>query len=255
MRSLAADKSIFLVVFNQIETHHKMKPEQHHSIEEVVKTISQDRERTNILRTAEQKAIAFLVSRIPAWVTPDMLTLIGFSGNALVFAAFLLAGYHDASFLLLGVPGLLISWIGDSLDGRLAYFRHKPHKWYGFTLDLTVDWVGIVLIGTGYILYTGNPAGILGYLFVGLYGWEIITTLMRYRITGKYSIDSGIFGPTEVRILVSCILILEVLLKDSLIVISAIACTALLVTNIRDFLMLLKIANEKDRDELAQTGP
>lgn len=231
-----------------------MKTEQHLSFNEVVKTISQDRERTNILHTAEQKAIAFLVSRLPSWVTPDMLTLIGFSGNAIVFTAFLLAGYHDAIFLLLGVPGFLISWFGDSLDGRLAYFRHKPHKWYGFSLDLTVDWVGIVLIGLGFILYAGNAAGILGYLFVGLYGWEIVTALMRYRITGKYSIDSGIFGPTEVRILISCILILEVLLKGSLIVISAIVCAALLATNIRDFLLLLKMANEKDLNEQALTG-
>jgi phosphatidylglycerophosphate synthase len=233
----------------------KMKPDKHLSVNEVVKTISQDRERTNILYATEQRAIAFLVSRIPPWVTPDMLTFIGFSGNALVFAGFLLARYQNATFLLLGVPGFLISWFGDSFDGRLAYFRHKPHKWYGFSLDLTVDWIGIVLIGLGYIFYAGNPAGILGYLFVGLYGWEIVTALMRYRITGKYSIDSGIFGPTEVRILISCILILEVLLKGSLFMISAIACAALLVTNIRDFLLLLKIANEKDRDEQAQTGP
>lgn len=231
-----------------------MKPEQHHSINEIVKTISQDRERTNILHTAEQKAIAFLVGRIPSWVTPDMLTVTGFSGNVLVFAGFLLAKYVDATFLLLGIPGFIISWFGDSLDGRLAYFRHRPHKWFGFSLDLTVDWVGIVLIGLGYIFYVGNPAGILGYLFIVLYGWEIITALMRYRITGKYSIDSGIFGPTEVRILVSCILILEVLLKGSLIIISAVACAALLVTNIRDFLLLLKMAHEKDRNEQAQTG-
>jgi phosphatidylglycerophosphate synthase len=226
-----------------------MKPEQHRSVNEVVKTISQDRERTNILHTAEQKAIAFLVSRIPAWVTPDMLTFVGFSGNAIVFGAFLLARYHHATYLLLGVSGFLISWFGDSLDGRLAYYRHKPHKWYGFSLDLTIDWVGIILIGLGYILYAGNPAGILGYLFVGLYGWEIVTALLRYRITGKYSIDSGIFGPTEVRILISFILIMEVLLKGSIVIISAIACAALLVTNIRDFLLLLKMANEKDREE------
>jgi len=226
-----------------------MKPEQHRSVNEVVKTISQDRERTNILHTAEQKAIAFLVSRIPAWVTPDMLTFVGFLGNAIVFGAFLLARYYQATYLLLGVSGFLISWFGDSLDGRLAYYRHKPHKWYGFSLDLTIDWVGIILIGLGYILYAGNPAGILGYLFVGLYGWEIVTALLRYRITGKYSIDSGIFGPTEVRILISCILIMEVLLKGSIVIISAIACAALLVTNIRDFLLLLKMANEKDREE------
>ena len=67
-----------------------MKPEKHLSVNEVVKTISQDRERTNLLRKNEQKAIAFLVRYIPSRISPDMLTAVGFSGNVLVFAGFFL---------------------------------------------------------------------------------------------------------------------------------------------------------------------
>ncbi|KAB2825439.1 MAG: CDP-alcohol phosphatidyltransferase, partial [Paludibacter sp.] len=94
-----------------------------------LKVISSDRERTNILRKYEQNLIAYLVQRIPSWISSDMLTLIGFSGSIIIFVGFVLATYLHSSFLLLGVAGFLISWFGDSLDGRVAYYRKKPRKW------------------------------------------------------------------------------------------------------------------------------
>jgi hypothetical protein len=39
------------------------------------------------------------------------------------------------------------------MDGRLAYYRNRPKKLYGFTLDITIDWIGIILIGVGFIVY------------------------------------------------------------------------------------------------------
>jgi hypothetical protein len=67
-----------------------------------------------------------------------------------------------------------------------------------------------------------------------MYGWEIIIALMRYKITGNYSIDSGIFGPTEVRIIISAILVGEVLIPDSIIYSVAMICIVLLVSDIID---------------------
>ena len=60
------------------------------SINKVIELISADRERTNILRKSEQKALAFLVQRTPSWISSDMLTAIGFGGNILTFFSFLL---------------------------------------------------------------------------------------------------------------------------------------------------------------------
>jgi hypothetical protein len=219
------------------------------SIEEVVKTISQERQRTNLLKNWEQKTLAFLVKHIPSWVSSDMLTGIGFTGSIIVFLSFLLAALVNDTFLLLGVFGFIVSWFGDSLDGRIAYYRKKPHKWYGFSLDLTIDWIGTILIGLGFIIYADENSKILGYIFIVLYGWEIITTLMRYKITGKYSIDSGIFGPTEARVFVSVILILEVLFTGILIYISAFVCFILLIMNILDSRKLLKLAKDQDHIE------
>jgi len=123
-----------------------MKKTTEHEVIDVVKVISQGRNRTNILRNVEQNSIAFFVKKIPRWISSDMLTGIGFFGNILVFLSFILAAYFSPTFLLLGVFGFMVSWFGDSLDGRIAYYRNIPRKWYGFALDVTTDWIGIVLI-------------------------------------------------------------------------------------------------------------
>ena len=70
------------------------------------KDIFQDRERTNILRSAERVAVYFLVKRIPAFVTPNMLTGVGMVGSLLVLAAFILASYINTNYLLLGIVGI-----------------------------------------------------------------------------------------------------------------------------------------------------
>ena len=229
-----------------------MELENNHSTNEVLKIISQDRSRTNLLKTAEQRTIAFLVQRIPSWITSDILTAIGFFGSFIILLSFILATYFDGAYLLLGVFGFMVCWFGDSLDGRIAYYRNKQRKWYGFALDITTDWIGVVLMGWGFVIYIDSEWEIIGFCFVILYGWEMLTTLLRYKISNKYSIDSGLFGPTEVRIVISLILILEVILKGSIIYSSAIACVLLLVSNIIDTNKLLKMADVRDNEEREQ---
>ncbi|MDP4223617.1 MAG: CDP-alcohol phosphatidyltransferase [Bacteroidota bacterium] len=217
---------------------------------EVLDTISRDRTRTNLFKKYEQNALAFLVQRIPCWMSSDMLTAIGFCGSIIVAAAFVLALYFSRYFMLLGVLGFTISWFGDSLDGRVAYFRKKPRKLYGFTLDITFDWISTILIGFGYIIYTGGVWELLGYGFVVMYGWEMIIKLMGYKITGKYSIDSGKLGPTEVRIIISGVMIAEVILKGSIGYSAMLVCIILFIVNVTDTHNLLKIADEMDKKNL-----
>lgn len=217
---------------------------------EALKATTADRKRTNILRKYEQWLIAFFVQFIPSWMSSNMLTAIGFFGNIIVFLSFILAAYVNDVYLLLCVPGFTINWFGDSLDGRLAYYRNKPRKLFGFMLDVTIDWIGIILIGIGYIIYTKGIWEILGYGFVVMYGWEMILALMKYKLTGKYTIDSGRFGPTEVRIVISIILIAEVVLHDSIIYSSLVVILIMLLVNIVDTQKLLRIADEMDIREL-----
>ena len=90
------------------------------------KAISQDRKRTNILHNGELALIAYLVERIPRWVTSNMLTALGLMGNlSVAFVMLLAAWYHDSTWLLLTPVGFAINWFGDSLDGRLAYYRNR----------------------------------------------------------------------------------------------------------------------------------
>lgn len=215
----------------------------------ILKTIAQDRDRTNILRNWEQKSIAYLVQRVPKWINSDGLTAIGFLGNLYVGACFVLALYVSDIFLLLSLPGFLINWYGDSLDGRLAYYRKTPRKWYGFSLDVTVDWVGLSMIGLGFFFYALPEWKWLGYIFVVLYGWEMITAQLRYNVTGKYSIDSGIFGPTELRVVLMAIIAGEYFFKGSIYYAIMVACAILVFTNLTDTIKVLKAADERDDRE------
>ncbi|MDR2424410.1 MAG: CDP-alcohol phosphatidyltransferase [Prevotellaceae bacterium] len=215
----------------------------------ILSRITGDRERTNLLKTPEQRFIVFLLRYIPSWMSSDMLTATGFAGSIVTAVGFVLATHYSRLFLLLGVLGFMINWFGDSLDGRLAYLRNKPRKWYGFSLDFTVDWLTNILIGYGYIVYVGGQWELLGFGFVVLYGWAMMTALLRYKITGKYTIDSGLLGPTEVRVIISMFLILEIFVKSSILYSGALACAILLAVNLKDFVGLLKLADRCDKDE------
>lgn len=212
----------------------------------ILKTIAQDRDRTNILRNSEQKSIAYLVQRVPKWLTSDGLTAIGFFGNLFVALCLVLALYVSDVFLLVSLIGFVVNWYGDSLDGRLAYYRNIPRKWYGFSLDVTVDWVGLTLIGFGFFIYALPQWKWQGLIFIVLYGWEMITAQLRYNVTGKYSIDSGIFGPTELRIILMIILLLEYFFRGSVYYAVSLACLVLVYTNISDMIKLLKDADSRD---------
>ena len=216
---------------------------------EILKIISSDRVRTNLFKKLEQDALVFLVQRIPAWIKSDMLTFIGILGSLTILLSFVLATYVHENYLLLGIVGFAVNWFGDSLDGRIAIYRNQSRKWYGFSLDLTIDWISTILIGWGFVFYAEGNWEMLGFGFVVMYGWAIITTLMRYKITGKYTIDSGLFGPTEVRIFISAILIAEVLIKNFILYSSAVICVLLLIVNIIDTIKLLRLASERDMSE------
>ncbi|MDR1582729.1 MAG: CDP-alcohol phosphatidyltransferase [Prevotellaceae bacterium] len=217
--------------------------------ENALAKITKDRDRTNLLKKYEQNLLAFLVQHIPSWISSDILTAIGLAGSFVTAASFILAAYLHRSILLFGILGFALNWFGDSLDGRLAYFRNKPRKWYGFSLDFTVDWLTNILIGLGYIVYVGGKWELLGFGFVVLYGWAMITALLRYKIINKYTIDSGVLGPTEVRVIISLFLMLEVFWYGSIIYSGILACITLFIINIIDSLKLLKIADSRDKEE------
>ncbi|MBE8724430.1 CDP-alcohol phosphatidyltransferase family protein [Flavobacterium hungaricum] len=209
-----------------------------------------DRKRTNILKKAEQLTIVFVLPKVPKFISPNLLTLIGTLGSGFVFLAFVLGAYVADWYLLLGIIGLAVNWLGDSLDGRLAYYRNIPRRWYGFALDIIADWIGIVLIGLGYYIYAANGTEIVAFAFVALYGWSIIISQLRYKITNEYSIDSGFVGPTELRFIIALILIIEVLFHGSIAYLAGLISFILLIINIIDSFYLLKLGDLKDKNQV-----
>lgn len=210
------------------------------------KAISQDRKRTNILHDQEIALIAYLVERIPRWVTSNMLTSLGLAGNLLVALFMCIASIYGSWWLLLTPLAFFINWFGDSLDGRLAYYRKKPRKWFGFCLDIVVDWIGIIAIGLGYYTYVQPEWKIIGFIFVVLYGAEMIISQLRYKVTDKYSIDSGLLGPTEVRIILAILFCMDFFVPGSIHWIGLAVSIVLLLSFISDFRKLLALADERD---------
>lgn len=216
----------------------------------IVQRTFSDRKRTNILKRAEQLTIVFLLPKVPKFISPNALTLIGTLGSGLVFLAFVLGTYVTNWYLLLSIVGLGINWLGDSLDGRLAYYRNIPRRWYGFALDIIADWIGIVLIGLGYYIYAQNGTQIIAFAFVAFYGWSIIISQLRYKITNEYSIDSGFVGPTELRFIITFILIIEVLFHGSIVYLAGLISVVLFIINVIDSLKLLKLGDLRDKNQV-----
>jgi phosphatidylglycerophosphate synthase len=221
-----------------------------HTISEATKRISVDRKRTNLFKVPEQFMLAHLCRLMPEWVSPNMLTTIGMVGSFIVFAGFIL-GKEDTSWLALSIFGFAVQWFGDSLDGRIAYYRNIPRKWYGFSLDMSMDWLATIIIGVGFYFFLEENIRVLAFTFVTAYGWTMIIALMKYRITGNYEIDAGVFGPTELRVAICLVLLSGIFWKETLTVFAIVVNIVLYIINIVDFNKLLRLANERDESERA----
>lgn len=209
-----------------------------------------DRSRSNLLRGLEQPTLLFLCRVMPRFLTPDLLTAIGMLGTLIIFAGFYFASVtHDKIYLLWAVLGFAVNWFGDSLDGRIAYYRNIPRKWYGFALDCVMDWISLVFMSAGFFLYIDDYYKIFVFLFACNYGWVVIMAQLKYKITDKYSIDPGPIGPTEVRILLCLVIIAEWHFGNVLIYFSTIGNLIFLVINLVDTYKLLQFGNARDAEE------
>ena len=155
---------------------------------------------TSILNPYEKKVLVWLAERMPAWVTSDMLTFVGFLGSLVMFAGFCLANL-DIHWMWLSCFGLFLNWFGDSLDGSLARVRNTQRKTYGFFIDHTVDVINEILmfVGVGVspmVNLTIALAALTGYLTLSVYVY------IDCHLKGEMRLTYGSLGPTELRIIV-----------------------------------------------------
>src|SRR5262245_26372379 len=104
--------------------------------ERVSRTLTSAWEKRNLPRIAE---------RLPAWVMPDHLTLLGIVAALAIGAGYVLS-HLSRLYLLLSIAGLFAHWFGDSLDGTLARVRKTEREKYGYYVDRSADAVSIVII-------------------------------------------------------------------------------------------------------------
>lgn len=150
-----------------------------------------------LLSALEKPALKWLSEHMPAWVTPDMLTILGFAASVMIAVSYWLCSYSSA-FLWLASFGFVLNWFGDSLDGTLARYRKIERPKYGFFVDHTVDAVTetLVFVGLGlspYVDLTLALFALIGYLLV-----SILVYVYTY-VSGEFRISYASLGPTEMR--------------------------------------------------------
>ena len=153
----------------------------------------------SLVGAIERKALAWLVRRMPARVTPDKLTAFGIFGAALTLAGYVLTAWSPG-FLWLASLGLAVHWFGDSLDGSLARWRRIERPSYGYFVDHSVDGLAIFLmvgsIGLSpYMRFDVALIAVIGYLLLAIHSF------LAAKVVGEFRLSYMAGGPTELRLM------------------------------------------------------
>ncbi len=154
-----------------------------------------------VTASAEKRVLIWIAQRTPTAIHSDHLTLLAIGAQVAAGVAYALAR-REAGVLWLVNLFLVLNWLGDSLDGTLARVRNQQRPRYGFYVDHIADTLGaLALVGglgcSGY-LHWEIAAGML----VCFYALSIESFLATYTL-GRFHLSHGLFGPTEVRILLA----------------------------------------------------
>lgn len=159
-----------------------------------------ERLQTSLLRGVELKAVKWLVSRMPAWVTSDMLTYFGVVA-AVLYAVFCWLANYNVHFFWASSFCLVLNWFGDSLDGTMAAIRKTQRPKYGFFIDHSFDALTTCLFCMGLGLSPLMQLSISLYIMGGYLCMSIYTYLTTI-VMGKFPLTYAKLGPTEMRLIV-----------------------------------------------------
>jgi len=155
----------------------------------------------SLTASMEKRALQWMAERAPSWVSSDQLTLLGLSAQAGAGICYALSRHHRYA-LLAAILCLALNWLGDSLDGTLARVRCQQRPRYGFYVDHMVDAFGSVALMcglgcSGYLHWQTAMAMLVAFLLLSCESYLATYTLSRFQLS------QGIFGPTEIRILLA----------------------------------------------------
>ncbi len=149
----------------------------------------------------EKRILLWMAHRTPHFIHSDHLTALALVSQLLAGAAYAVA-FQNARALWLVDSFLALNWLGDSLDGTLARVRNRQRPRYGFYVDHIADTFGSLALMAGLAcsgyLHWQIAAGML----VWFYALSIESYLAAYTL-GRFHLSHGVFGPTEIRILLA----------------------------------------------------
>jgi archaetidylinositol phosphate synthase len=155
------------------------------------------REPQFLLAPVEKRVLPWLAKRLPGWVLPDHLTLLGIFAALGIGASYVLSN-NDSAWLWAANALLVVHWFGDSLDGTLARVRRIERPRYGYYLDHLTDALATILIGVGlglspYMLLATGLAIVIAYLVLSINVYLEAYAFKVFRLGHAY------LGPTEAR--------------------------------------------------------
>ena len=153
----------------------------------------------NVLAAQERRLLNWLCARLPAWVTPDQLTVLALIGAVAVFAGYAASAFAR-DWLWLCVVGYVVHWFGDSLDGSLARYRSIERPRYGYFVDHSADALGVLFIVGGLGV---SPFVRLDVSLIALAGYYLLAihTFLAARVIGEFKLTYVSAGPTELRLI------------------------------------------------------
>jgi archaetidylinositol phosphate synthase len=155
------------------------------------------RSNDGFLSAPERHILQWLASRLPGWIAPDHLTAFGFAGSVIALASYAIVERHPLALWLVN-GGLIVNWLGDSLDGKIARLRGVERPRYGLFLDQSIDILAQLLFATGlalsgYVRTEIVAAGFASFLMMGVQG------LLRVEVRRVFHLAAGGIGLTEIR--------------------------------------------------------
>ena len=152
-----------------------------------------------LLGPLERPTLKWLAVHSPKWMNPDIYTTIGIAGSAIAFIGYLLSRYHPV-YLWMATLGFIVNWIGDSMDGTLARYRHIERPIYGYFIDHITDSITAVLLFLGmglspYVSFNVASLALVGFLLMS------VLVYLRTYVDGEFKLSYAMLAPTEPRAL------------------------------------------------------
>jgi archaetidylinositol phosphate synthase len=147
----------------------------------------------------EKRALQWMASRAPRWLSSDQLTVLGLCAQIGTGVGYALARTNRFALLLV-IVCLALNWFGDSMDGTLARVRCQQRPRYGFYVDHMVDVFGAIALMcglgcSGLLHWQTAMAMLVTFLVLSSESYMATYTLSHFQLS------QGIFGPTEIRLL------------------------------------------------------